>query len=292
LVNLDVTHEKLIDVIRSTARLAQADVGFVGSVVYVGPSHVAQRIATLAELKNRQLAERFPAKHRTFLEPQPLRWDALSTPQVVFDSLMHEAGISHVHPEKLPHDLWPAYDLPPLTWAERVTLVLAGFPTSWQLDDAAEDLKLIGFPPAVVLRETYTIRSGVAQRYAELEQLFPQAFLKRDGRDITVGTTLEDHWKIRDMLNGKSRSAESQPAGPAEKRYTLTVQNQPLKAVLAALAQRLGLAVEYADGVEDAAGELVSFSVQDASREELFDAAVKPAGLRATLDGSSLRIDR
>src|SRR6185369_10390717 len=43
------------------------------------------------------------------------------------------------------HDLWPAYDLPPLTLVERLTVVLAGFGQTYQVTDGGQ-VRIIPIP--------------------------------------------------------------------------------------------------------------------------------------------------
>ena len=56
-ITLVIEQEPLEDVIRKIARDQRLGVGFVGSVMYVGPPKTAARVATLAALKNDEAKE-------------------------------------------------------------------------------------------------------------------------------------------------------------------------------------------------------------------------------------------
>lgn len=85
------------------------------------------------------------------------------------------------------------------------------------------------------------------------------------------------------------------PRGPAAAREVFSLRlAAPLDQAIAALAGRLGLTPEIdaaslaARGI--AAGEIVRVDIQDASRDELLDAVVKPLGLSWAIDDTRLRV--
>jgi hypothetical protein len=76
--------------------------------------------------------------------------------------------------------------------------------------------------------------------------------------------------------------------------FTLRVENQPVGKVLEQLAQRLGWQLTVDDAAIRAAGRSldvhVSFTVEKANEDELLEAILKPARLKAERDGRSVRI--
>lgn len=88
------------------------------------------------------------------------------------------------------------------------------------------------------------------------------------------------------------RSTTARPAA-AQQLFTLRVE-APLDEVLAAIAKRLGLTVAIDDVTLRARGisprEIVRANVADASREQLLDAILAPAGLRWRIDEARLHV--
>jgi hypothetical protein len=80
----------------------------------------------------------------------------------------------------------------------------------------------------------------------------------------------------------------------ARRQYTLRVQEQPVGAVLQALAKRLNWTIQIdEEGIRKAGKSLdtrVSFSVDKAAQEQLLEALLKPAGLDFRIDGERVRI--
>jgi type II secretory pathway component GspD/PulD (secretin) len=88
------------------------------------------------------------------------------------------------------------------------------------------------------------------------------------------------------------RAATARPAA-AQQLFTLRVE-APLDEVLAAIAKRLSLTVAIDDATLRARGisprEIVRANVADASREQLLDAILAPAGLRWRIDEARLHV--
>jgi hypothetical protein len=76
------------------------------------------------------------------LNQRPLVWPDLAQPRDLVAALAAEAGLSVKLPDSTPHDLWPAVDLPPLTWTDRLSLVLAGFDLTFEIDPAKKTIAL------------------------------------------------------------------------------------------------------------------------------------------------------
>jgi hypothetical protein len=78
------------------------------------------------------------------------------------------------------------------------------------------------------------------------------------------------------------------PPGAAQVRYTLEVKHQPVGAIAKALAERLGLQIDYDRQIQDKLQELVSFRVQEGTLDDLLQALFQPAGLTYRIDGERL----
>ena len=84
------------------------------------------------------------------------------------------------------------------------------------------------------------------------------------------------------------------PTTGGKQVFTLRVENQPVGKVLEQLGRRLGWKLAVDEAAIRAAGRSldaqVSFAVENADEDQLLDALLAPAGLKAERDGDSVRI--
>ncbi len=165
-------------------------VGYVGSVVYVGPKQTAARIGTLAEIRNEKARSFDVALRKALLTTSPLDWADLSEPAAIVADVAEEAGMEFGNLDVIPHDLWPAAQLPPLTLSEKMTLVLAGFSMNFTFGEhGAEDKFMVTrFPVGVSIQRSYPAGEAPVERIAEIESLMPQAVVTRSGAKLVVRT--------------------------------------------------------------------------------------------------------
>jgi hypothetical protein len=286
-ITLVIEQEPLEDVIGKIARDQRLGVGFVGSVMYVGPPKTAARVATLAALKNDE-AKELPSKLRgKLLAKQPLTWQRLTEPRWIARKLCAEAGLTIPAASMIPHDLWIAGDYPEMTLAERLTLVLAGFGMTYAVDEKEMQLQLRWMPQAVAVDRVYPTRVDAKRIIPVLRKDYPQAFFRGEGNELRVRSTIEDHWAIEAYLSPNKRPRRTD----GQQVYSLTVQDRPLGPVVEQIAERLDLQIEFGVGASQLKDVRVSFAVTNVTLEELFQAAVGPAKLTATLDGKVVRIE-
>lgn len=279
-VSIELDNVVLEDAIRQVARQRQLAVGYVGSVVYVGPPTAAVRVATLAAMREED-GKHLEEKLRMRLEKlETMRWPRLSEPRWIVRKLCAEADVSLADPDAIPHDLWPAYDFPEMTVYERLTLVLANFGYTFQIDDQ-QTLKLMSMPRAVAVERVYGSKN-LAADIPKLEKQFPQAIIRTQGRKIVVLSTMEDQWAIARELGAGQSAPEPTPL--ASQRFTLTVKDQPMGWLCEQVAKRVGMTVDFSDEATQALEQRVSFKVDKVTLQELFESIVQPAGLHVTLE--------
>jgi hypothetical protein len=287
-ITVAAERQPLDDVIRRIARQQALGVGYVGPVVYVGPPLTAARIATLAALRNQQATGFEPKLRSKMLTKKSLIWPRLSEPRWVVRKLAAEAGLALPAAQAIPHDLFEAGDYPPMTLAERLTLVLSGFGMTYSVDEKEMRLRLKRIPRDVAIDKVYTAPGDVGHMAATLQNDFPQAFIRTDGNELHVRSTIEDHWAIETSLSPRQRR---RPTSGNAHVYTLTVKDQPLGKLIEQIAARIGLQVKFSAEAIALKDHRVSFAVTSATLEELFEAAVESANLTATVEGALVRIE-
>ncbi len=253
-IDFSVQNERLRDVIQRLAASLQIGVCCVGPVVYFGPRPTTDVLEEAIELRRSEI-RRWPAAFaKRLLDARPTAWSELAEPRQLIQDLGQRSKLEIEGLERVPHDLWPAADLPALDFAEHMSLLLAGFGLTFQPIREAPRIRLVPLPVA-------------EDRVAESPKTQPQP-----------------HPAKKDRPSGKPT-----PPG-SEVRYTLEVQNQPVGAVTQALASQLGLHVELDPKTQDRLDRRVSFQVKEATLEALLQALLEPAGLTYRLSDQGLTV--
>ncbi|MHB0955559.1 MAG: hypothetical protein ACYC0X_04195 [Pirellulaceae bacterium] len=276
-IELSVHDVTIREVIEQLAAQCGAASCYLEGVVYLGPRAELVDLSTVAQ------ARRAEAQHLP--RPQAQRcvaarvwgWEALAEPRALMETLAHEANVTVDGLAELPHDLWPAMELPALAWTDRVTLVLAGFGKTFEFIDGGQRIRLVPIPAPSMTVKSYLANVPPA-RLEVIRNLFPQAEIDTESQQITLRGTPELHERLRQVLKKPSRDRTTpRPAGKTV--LTLKVNNQPVDAILRTLERQLDLSFEFEDGLADRLGTRVTFDLREATLQELLQAALTPAKL-------------
>lgn len=280
------------ELIKQIAQQCSAETSLVGSVVYVGPPATAAKLRTLAAVRSDE-AQKLPDEVRRLVSARrPLIWPELTQPRELIEELASEVRLTLAEPQLVPHDLWPAADLPPMCWTDRMTLVLAQFDLTFSVQGGTVDLAPI--PATVQLTRSYPggkQPNVAAHRFASLA---PKAQVKVVGDKVLVTGSLDDH----DRISGKQSETGPKPrpaADPlADQRFNLKVAEQPVGPLLRALCEHLKMELSLDERAIANAGidlqRRVSFEVDQATIDELLSAMLTPAGMTAQRNGMQLEV--
>jgi len=300
-LELSAVDEPLESVLRRVASAQRCEIAAVGPVVYFGPAATARRVRTTAALR-RQEAQNLPAAiGGKLLQPAALAWPELSEPRAIVTALAAEAGLRLDDAELVPHDLWPAADLPALPLCERLTLVLAEFDLTYRADAAARTITLVPLDERPTIERRYTVAGDPAATIARWRALAPEATYRAAAGGVVVAARVEDHERLAvgKVAGAASGPAATKPAGggkPAagEKRYSLKLKNKPLGELVKLLRDGHKLPIEVDDAALAAAGisldTLTSVEVVDATLQQLLEQAAAPLGLAVQAVDGKLRI--
>jgi hypothetical protein len=269
-------------------RLGQG-ISHIGPVVYVGPKETAAVLATVTELRDEEMKSLPPAVRSRLRRAVRMEWPELTTPRELVEQLATNLGIQVVGVEQLPHDLWPEVDLPPLTFVQRMSLVLAGFHLTFRYSPDGSAIRLEPMPKSPRLTRSYRLPSGQGS-LSGLVRRFPNARIEMQSGKVTVIGTVEEHEAIERTLEGRSE----RPASTQRPVVGETVYNGTIKATVAAitskLAKDLDLQVEFDPRTTEKLDHVVSYEAKGASLKVLLDAVFSQAGLSYELTGNTLRV--
>jgi hypothetical protein len=188
----------------------------------------------------------------------------------------------------VPHDLWPAADLPAVGLAERVNLIAGQFDLTFELADQGRAIRLVTMPDRPLLQKSYAAANSalVATR---VKPMLKQAELEaRDGKLIVRGSA-EEHEIVESMLSGKT--VRQTTVTPGTKVYQLNIV-MPVRRLIKELGPKLDLEVELDEPAIQAAGlnldQDVKVTVKNVTEDQLLSAVLDPAGLAYKRAGKKL----
>ena len=263
----------------------------VGPVIYFGPKDATSKVATVAAVRRAELTKALAGRTSRLQNSQPLRWPELSEPRELVRQLLREVNAKFDDDELvrlIPHDLWPAVDLPEMNWSDRLSLVLAGFDLTYALDFGAGRVTLAPMPDSIEFENNYAVKGTPARIVADLTTKVPNAKIKAQSGKINVVGPYESHELVERLLRGESvRRAQ---ARTVLKTYTIKIENEPLGGVLRAIAQQLMIEFEFAPGTQEALQKRVTFEVDMVSLEDLIAAALRGSDLKYKIEPKRLQI--
>ncbi len=260
-VSLDATAEPLSEILARIAAEIGADSVVFDSHARLVPAGVAAGLRNAAADRRKELQALSPEDRRIAMTRAKWSWPDGARPRELIIEAAARAGIVIDGGEQLPHDHFPAAQLPALSLADRLDLVLAHFDRrlNWRpRGDAAE-------------RPTFSI-VPIDMASAGAAPAGPRA---------------------EPPARPPRRPSLSAAVPPPEPTYSLAVA-APLEDLLATLAKRFGLRLEVdkkalaARGI--AGGEIVRRTVKDATRDELLDAILEPLDLDWRIDDGRLTV--
>ena len=279
----DDTIEKLLAKLTVQLHLGYC---FVGSVVYVGPEDTAGKLATLVELKRASLAVLPLEAKRDLVKIVPSHWGQLATPRELIEQVAAQGGVKVEGLERIPHDLWPAVDLPDLAFIDRMSIVLAGFGLTFEFAPDGTTVQLQPIPAEVAIEKFYPV-SNARISAAAIAKMFPNAEIRTEGRAVVVVASIEDHKLVADLLKGKPVRRVTK--GDAVKTYTIKGEDA-VGGLAKLVATQLDVELKYDAELLPKLKQRVSIDVNEGKLGELLKAILDPVDLDYKLTEETLTI--
>jgi hypothetical protein len=219
---------------------------------------------------------------------EPWALARLSEPRAMLRNLMKATGAVLQEEELVPHDLWPARTLPPLSAVDRLVLLLAGFDLTGQISEDGRQVRIVPVKRPVQITRTYAIRRDRIPAVEAVLATMPKVVERSEDGRLTLSARVEEHDQIAAVVRGQAPSRrERPPASPpsslTERRFTLKIENQPVGAVVDQLARQLNLEVAWESELEAdpkrGREALASCDVRQVDLDGLLKAVLTSAGL-------------
>jgi hypothetical protein len=264
----------------------------LGSLIYVGPQAAARDLRTIAERRREEVRQLAAAQASPFTSRVRLAWDELATPKEILKEIADKARLEFLGlEEQVPHDLWPAVDLPVMSLIDRLTIVAVQFDLTFRIEGGGKQVRL-----TPITAEDRTIQRNhdgglkpddLAKRWREA---CPDAEIRVAGRQLIVRGRLEDH----EWLSRSKPAKSDKTAKTITKGFTLTIKNKTPVELARYLAEQLKMELKMDEqALRDAGIDLdkrVSLTVIEPTLEKMLQSALAPAGLKHRLRGKVLEI--
>ena len=282
----DITLEELL---QRMAAQCGAGISYVGSVAYVGPRDKITGLSRESEQQARDARTSGGELAKSMMASRRWGWDDLAQPRDLIAQLAREADVTIEGIDRIPHDLWPGTELPPLRWTDRLTIVLAGFGLTYELDRSANVIRLVPFLPTPFSVRSYP--AALSQMdWDRISQQFPEAKLERSVDGITLEGTREEHERLSKLLD-KQKPRRRAKSSRGKQVHTLRViPAQPIGAILKSLEKHLQLRFVFESELQERLHTPVSFDLRDQPLEEILRATLAPASLTFSREGQVIRI--
>ena len=285
-MNLSVREASLEKCLHEIAGYLDAECCYLNSIVYMGPVETAKKLPTLAAVMRQELEALSPPIHRRLLYRRPWQWDALTTPRDLLHRLSRELRIPIEGIEKIPHDLWPGVELPPMTGVDRLLLITAGFDKTFQLIDKGSKIQIVRMPSRVSLTKLYRLPSHSNLVIQRLRDRFPDARFDVDGHRLVVDGSWTVHCHVRETLFGMGRPL------PTQLERDRTVYDLKVVAtvhdLLKTASQERALELIIDTTAAQKVRERVDVEVRRATFNELLRAILDPVKLNFRIDMGKL----
>jgi hypothetical protein len=252
-VTLDMSASSAEQALGGIADRCGLDVARLGRLLYLGPASAVGRLRPLANLRSRDAA-RLPTDVRNAISKRSsLSWARLSEPRQIATTAVEQYGWRIIDAETIPHDLWAANELPDLTLAEQLAVVLLGFDLTFEFEAEDHAIRIVRLAPNVApapprsVHNRATVKIPAAHTAGGTKQVYTLHVQEKP-----VGAVLHElanrlHWKLQ-------------------------IDEDAIRAAGKSLDQR------------------VSFSVTNVDQEKLLTALLEPAGLEYREEGDQIRV--
>jgi hypothetical protein len=248
-VQLSLQNVPLHEALQKIAQPQNLGAALLGPVVYFGPPVTTIQLRILSGLRTEELQMALPLVRKKFFARAPMAWNDFAEPRELLRWLVRKNGMAPEGIDALPHDLWAAADLPPMTLVERLTLLLAPFGRTFSVSP--------------------------------------------DGRRLIVSPIPDMLPKVKE--SGGLSGGHAAEVALDDKRFTLTVEEKPFGPVMLQLAKQIGLQLQLDTEALQRAGvspeARISFSVKEATIDQLLQAAVQHVPVRWHRQGNSVVIE-
>ncbi len=266
--------------IRAIAKLGDAEAGLIENIVYVGPKEDLAAVQFSAvRLHNEIVKARKAMKSGTRAETKLLRWDELTTPTELLNTIGQQWSVQV--DATLPHDLMHAGKLPASTLATQLTLLFAGFGQQVECK-SANTFTVSGLTKTTDWKSDYAAKAVQTSQYSAAKKDHPHAMMQMRGGVCTIIGPTAFHLRLLTVRTAPVRNLEP--------KFTLSEVRGPIEQIVGGLAKHLSLEVSWSEAIPLSKKQaVISFGVLKAKTpDEILAQLAKECELSIQRDGETI----
>ncbi len=232
-IQLEVQDKTLSTALQQIANQANAQISRIRNVIYIGPKKTTHLLATVAAIHAERHRRNQAENTRIFTIGKNTQWDRLAQPQSIVTAIAESVNVRITNIDKIPFDLWDKHTLPDLPFAMRMSIVLAGFDLTYQMNNDGS-ITLIPFPSEAKYQKAFSTNVSAAN-FNRIKNSFPTLQITNNMQQLVASGRWEEIAELELLLSGNSVT-RPKPLTIPKQDYTLSVTNQTIQDVLKAIA--------------------------------------------------------
>ena len=232
-IQLEVNDKTLNAVLQQIANQANAQTSYIRNVIYIGPVKTTHLLATVAAIHAEQHRRNQAENKVLFTVGKRTQWNRLSQSRSIVTAIAKTVNAEITNIEVIPFDLWDKHTLPNLPFAMRMSIVLAGFDLTYQMNND-RSITLTPFPTEAKYLKAFSNKVSAAN-FNRIKNIFPTLQITNSNQQLVAVGRWEEIAELELLLRGNSIT-RPKPTTTSKQVYTLTVTNQTIQNVLQAIA--------------------------------------------------------
>ena len=232
-IQLEVQDKTLRTTLQQIANQVNAQTSYIRNVIYIGPARTTHLLATVAAIHAEKHRRNQAENTRVFTVGKSTQWNRLSQSQSIVSAIAKTVNAEITNLETIPFDLWDKHTLPNLPFAMRMTIVLAGFDLTYQMNND-RSITLTPFPTEAKYLKAFSNKVSAAT-LIRIKNRFPTLQITNTNQQLVASGRWEEIAELELQLRGNNVN-RPKPTTTSKQVYTLTVTNQSIQNVLQAIA--------------------------------------------------------
>ncbi|MEO1991753.1 MAG: hypothetical protein ABGW78_07465 [Pirellulales bacterium] len=126
-ISIEASGESSDVILAQVAKMCNAQIVYLRSSIRITPPQSAGRCVAAETLRNKELNRLASKQKQRLLHTEAWSWPSGSQPRNLLEALVQKNRLTIPNMNMVPHDHFPAADIPPIPLADRLDLLLAHF---------------------------------------------------------------------------------------------------------------------------------------------------------------------
>jgi hypothetical protein len=294
-VTLNLSKDRIDQLLVDVAQSANAQFGFIESVAYIGPAAEVSQLQmaywrawySYRKMKNAE-TKKANDNYVDRLDCQPLTWQRFSTPLEILKEIEEKWGITLDDKDLIPHDVWAQGDYPPLTLPGQLSLVLAGFGLTAEPTASPLRWKIAKPKPVSKAMLSYPSPDWKGSQIEQLLKNHADFDFKKENDLALLQAEPSVHY---DLMISRIWAALPKPKSRfATIRFTFEVNNIPAPEVIEGIATQLKLSTSWKIDRQSLKDKRISLNITQADLEGMLKQISQATGTTLQVVDESIMI--